>query len=192
MAVDEKYIEEVKEESDFDDILKEMGVEASFEQTGNGVDLTGYVLTQLRDMYDGDECEGRPILSDIYSIEYTNKKTGEISTNFKLDFILLDDEYDDVKEAYIFPLNLKEDNLDQEKGLVKNVHQASGLYALVMGLMELKAKGISHSYNKLDLVNLNAIKKQLDGYKGLTVQVIEKQMNGGNFYNSFKIMEGEQ
>lgn len=192
MAVDEKYIEEVRDESEFEDILKEMGVEASFEQTGNGVDLTGYVLTQLRDMYDEDECMGRPILSDIYTIEYTDKKTGETTTNFKLDFILLDDEYDDVKEAYIFPLNLKEDNLDQEKGLIKNVHQASGLYALVMGLMELKAKGISHSYNKLDIVNINAVKKQLGTYKNLTVQVVEKQMNGGNYYNSFRIMEGEQ
>ena len=51
MAVDEKYIETVKDTDDFDDVLAEFGIEASFEQNDNGVDLTGYTSTMLRDMY---------------------------------------------------------------------------------------------------------------------------------------------
>ena len=186
MVVDEKYVEEVKAEEDFEDILKELGIEASYERNGNGIDLVGYEETYLRDMYPDDLYTGTPILSDIYCVEFEDKSTGETKINWKIDLVLKDDSYPDEKEAYIFPINLKSDET-----MVKNVHHASGLYALVMGLMELKAKGIHLSYNKLDLVNIPRIQKIVASYNSLTIKVIEREFKGGNPYNAFRIVEGE-
>jgi len=84
MAVDDRYIEEVKDVEEYDDIMAELGLEGHFEQTGNGLDLEGYMITNLRDMYAGDDFIGRPVISDIYSTEFTNKSTGKQLNNLKL------------------------------------------------------------------------------------------------------------
>ncbi len=192
MAVDEKYVEKVTDEKiDYEAILDDFGVEADYVQIGNGLDLEEYEHTYLRDMYDEDECTGKPILSEIYTTEFTDKNTGETTVNYKIDLVLKDDSYEDEKEAYIFPINLKEENIDFDKNFVQDVHNASGLYALAMGLMELKAKGISKAYNHLKIVGLDNIKRQLEDYDTMTVQVVEKQFGKGNPFNSFKIISGE-
>ena len=193
MAVDKKYVEEVREvtKEDMNATLEMFGIEASNESTGNGVDITGYMETKLRDMYDGDECTGRPVLSDIYTIEFKNKETGETQINHKIDLMLFDDAYEDEKEVYVFPINLNSDNIDFEKKIVKNVNSASGLYALAMGFMELETPGISKAFNKLDVVPYAQLKKIIEEYKTVMVQVVEKQFNN-NYYNSFRIMEGEK
>ena len=186
MAVDDRYIETVKNPEEFEDVLAEFGIEASFEQNDNGVDVSGYTTTMLRDMYNEDICTGRPVLSEIYKTEFTDKNTGETTTNWKIDLILFDDTYEDEKEAFIFPINLKSDD-----PLVKNVHSASGLYALAMGLMELKAKGIHQAYNQLNLVNIDNLRKIVKQYTSMEVKVVEKQF-GDNYYNSFRIVSGEE
>lgn len=194
MVVDEKYIEKVQneeEKQDFSSTLEMFGIEASNESTGNGVDITGYMETKLRDMYDGDECIGRPVLTDIYTVEFKDKNTGETIINHKIDLLLFDDSYEDEKEVYVFPINLNSDNIDFEKNVVKNVNSASGLYALAMGFMELETKGISKAFNKLDVVPFVQLKKIIEGYKSVMVQVVEKQFNN-NYYNSFRIIEGEK
>ena len=191
MAVDEKYIEEVRNEDEFEAILDDFGVEADYVQIGNGLDLEDYEFTYLRDMYEDDECTGKPVLSEIYTTEFTDKNTGETTVNFKIDLVLKDDSYEDELEAFIFPINLKEENIDFDKKLVKDVHNASGLYALAMGLMELEAKGISKAYNHLKIVGLDNIKKKLSKYDTLTVRVVEKQFGKGNPFNAFKIISGE-
>ena len=196
MAVDPKYIEKVGEEENFEDILEEFGIQGHYEQQGNGLDLDEYVQTTLREMYPNDECIGRPILSDIYTTEFKNKTTGETVVNHKIDLVLLDDTYEDEKEAYIFPINLNSNNIDLEKYIVKNVHSASGLYALAMGLMELKAKGISRTMNVLDVVGIKALQKQVKNYESLTITIVEKKMidrktKEETYYNAFRIVKGE-
>ena len=193
MAVDEKYIEEVHNEEDFENIMAELGLDGEFQQVGNGVDLEGYNVTNLRDMYDGDICNGKPVISDIYEVEFKNRETGETTINYKIDLILKDDdEYE--KEASIFTCNLKEDNIDFEKNIIKNVHSASGLYALAMGFAELKAKGISKSFNFLKSVGYKKLQHDAEKYSNLTVEVVEKKMtiNGEEkYYNAFKITGGD-
>ena len=198
MAVDEKYIQEVRDEKEFDEIMAELGLEGHFEQIGNGIDLEGYTITNLRDMYpdDGTEYVGTPIISDPYKTEFTNKKTGKTTVQWKLDLVLKDDTYEDEKEAYIFTCNLKEENIDFDKNIVKDVYSASGLYALAMGLAELKSKGISKCFNHLDVVGYKSLQKQVEQYDTLTVKVIEKKMidrktKEESYYNSFRIVSAE-
>ena len=197
MAVDEKYIEEVRNDDDYDEIMKELGLEGHFEQTGNGLDMEGYEITNLRDMYPNDECTGRPVISDIYSTEFTNKNTGETVVNWKVDLVLFDDTYEDEKEAYVFTCNLNAKNINHERKTVKDVYSASGLYALAMGLAELKAKGISKCFNHLDGVSIRLLQKQVKNYSELTVKVIEKKMvdrktKEETYYNAFRIIEGNE
>ena len=194
MAVDPEYVETVRNEEDYASVLEELGIEAHYKQDGNGIDLEGYMQTTLREMYPDDICTGKPILSEIYKREFTNKSTGETTTQYKIDLVLLDDTYEDEKEAYIFQINLNEKNIDFDKAIVKDVNSASGLYALAMGLAELKAKGISKTMNFLDVVGIEALRKQVATYNSLTIKVIEKSFKRGaeeQYYNSFRITEGE-
>ena len=196
MAVDPKYMEEVRNEEEYEDIMEELGLKGSFQQTGNGIDLEGYTITNLRDMYGGEQYQGTPIISDVYTVEFKNKTTGETIVNHKIDLILKDDTYEDEREAYIFTCNLKSDNIDFKKNIVKDVHNASGLYALAMGLAELKSKGISKCFNHLDIVGWKKLQKQVNEYSSMTVEVVEKKMvdrktKEENYYNSFKIIEAE-
>ena len=198
MAVDPKYVEEVKDEQDFDEVMEALGLEGHYEQIGNGLDLEGYEITTMRDMYpdDGTEWIGKPVISDIYTTEFTNKTTGETVVNHKIDLVLLDDTYEDEKEAYVFPINLKSDNIDFDKNIVKNVHSASGLYALAMGIAELKVKGISKSFNHLDVVAYKKLQQDVSKYSNMTVKVVEKKMvdkktKEETYYNAFKIVDAE-
>lgn len=196
MAVDEKYIEEIREDG-YDDIMEELGLEGHYEQIGNGLDMDDYTVTVLRDMYDGEIYTGRPVISDIYTTEFTDKKTGETVTNYKIDLVLFDDTYEDEKEASVFTCNLKEENIDFEKNIVKNVYNSSGLYALAMGLAELKAKGISKAFNHLDVVGITKLQKDVKNYSALSVTVVERKMvdrktKEENYYNAFKITDSEE
>ena len=196
MAVDPKYVEEVRNEEDYEDIMKELGLEGHFEQVGNGVDMEGYEITNLRDMYPTDECIGRPVISDIYTTEFKNKETDEVIVNHKIDLVLLDDTYEDEKEAYVFTCNLNSKNIDFDKKIVKDVYSSSGLYALAMGLAELKCKGISKSFNHLDVVGYKRLQREVKEYSTMTVEVVERKMvdrktKEERYYNSFRIKEAE-
>lgn len=195
MSVDEKYVENVEFEEEFNDILDEFGIEASHRNdNSNGLDLTNYIVTTLKEMWDAEEYIGKPVVTDIYTVEFTDKNTGEVTINHKIDLVLLDDAYEDEKEAYIFPVNLNSDNIDFEKHIVEDVSSASGLYALAMGLMELKAPKISKAFNHLDVVGIKKLQKQVETYKKLTVKVVEKSFKKNKektFYNSFKIVNAE-
>lgn len=197
MAVDDRYVEEVRDDEDFEDVMKELGLEGHFEQIGNGIDLEGYEITKLNEMYPDDIYTGRPVISDIYSVEFTSKKTGETTINWKVDLVLLDDTYEDEKDAYIFSCNLKEENIDFKNAMVKNVYNSSGLYALAMGMAELRAKGISKIYNHLDKVSIKQQQKVANHYSSMTVQVKEKKMvdkktKEETYYNSFRITDAEE
>ena len=196
MAIDPEFIEEVTDgKVDYESVLEDFGIEASNQHdNSNGMDLDGYTITTLREMYDGDICNGRPVITDIYTVEFKNKNTGEVTVNHKIDLVLLDDTYEEEKEASIFPINLNSDNIDFKKGIVKEVNSASGLYALAMGLMELKAPKISKAFNHLDVVGIKKLQKQAEKYSDLTVEVKEKSFISKSkeetYYNSFRITEG--
>lgn len=197
MSIDPKYVEEVTNEKiDYESVLEEFGIKAGAKSNDNGIDTTGYTVTTLKEMFDGETYTGRPVLSDIYTVEFRNKTTGETRINHKIDLVLFDETYEDEKEALIFPINLNSDNIDFDKNIVENVSTASGLYALAMGLMELKAKGISKAYGDLEVVGIKLLQKQLAKYENLTVDVVEKKFVNKDkeetYYNSFKITEGEE
>lgn len=201
MAVDPEYVERVvdEEEIDYESVLEDFGIEASNEggfEPDNGIDTEGYTKTYLRDMWDNDDYFGRPVLSDVYTTEFTNKQTGETTVNHKMD-VLLFEEYNDEKDVYIFPINLKSENIDFDKGVVKDVHNSSGLYALAMGLMELKAPNISKAFNFLNVVGIKKLQKQVNGYTELGIKVVEKSFpdkvsKEEKYYNSFRIIEGKK
>lgn len=197
MSVDSKYVEEVTdEEFDYESVLEEFGIEASYQNdNSNGLDMTGYTQTTLRDMYNEDEYTGKPVISDVYTVEYKNKDSGETTINHKIDLVLFDDTYEDEKEVFIFPCNLTTKNIDFDKNVVNDVYSSSGLYALAMGLMELKAPKISKAFNHLDTVGIKSLQKQAKEYDTLTVKVVEKSFKNNEeekYYNSFKIVEGEK
>lgn len=197
MSIDPQYVEEVTDEKvDYESVLEEFGVKAGTKSNDNGVDTTGYIVTTLKEMYDGETYNGRPVLTDIYTVEFKNKTTGETTINHKIDLILFDETYEDEKEALIFPINLNSKNIDFDKNIVENVSTASGIYALTMGLMELKAKGISKAYGDLEVVGIKKLQKQVAAYKELTVDVVEKKFVNRDkeetYYNSFKIVDGEE
>lgn len=199
MPVDPEYVERVVDEDgiDYESVLEDFGIEASNEggfEPDNGIDTEGYTKTYLRDMWDNDDYFGRPVLSDVYTTEFTNKQTGETTVNHKIDLLLFE-EYNDEKDVYIFPINLK--NIDFDKGVVKDVHNSSGLYALAMGLMELKAPNISKAFNFLNVVGIKKLQKQVNGYTELGIKVVEKSFTDKvskeeKYYNSFRIIEGKK
>ena len=96
-------------------------------------------------------------------------------------YLLVTASEDDEAEAYIIPINLKSPDNYQ-----KNVHQASKLYTLQMGLMELKSPGISEAYNHLDLVNLDVLRKKIEAMENMVFKVVEI-VNGDFTYLSFRI-----
>lgn len=193
MAVDDKYVEVVKDKEEYDAVLEDLGIEAEYKPASdNGIDLSEYTQTLLSEMYNEELYSGKPVLSDVYVNEWTNKNTGETQVQNRIDLVLLDDTYEDEKEAYIFQINLPNDEDIQE-----NISNLSKLYPLVTGLMELQVKGISDYYNTIKKVSLKALQKKIDTYSEMTVKVVEKRFvdkntKEENFYNSYVITEGEK
>ena len=197
MPVDEKYVERVveseEEKVDYQDVLTEFGISASYKPPSNNglnLDKKGYTISMLRELWAGDEYEGRPIISNPYADVFTDQKTGKETKRFKVDLVLLNDDFDE-RDAYIFPCNLSSTDF-----IVKNVSNRSGLYKLAMGLMELKAPGIHQEYNQLDIVNIKHLQSIVKQYTKLTVKVVEDEFEDKKTkevtpFNSFKIVDGE-
>lgn len=182
MAVDEKYVEvvgEEKEEVSYDDVLSEFGVEADFVEDASGVTIPAdYWERNLKQLPQDEVFIGKPYLGQIETIEWEDKESGEKKTSFQIKLFVIDDES---KEAYVIPINLKNTNVVQE-----NLYPASKLYALQMGLMELKAPGIASAYNRLT-VDINKLRKVLAKMDEIYFRVI--LIDSGDFvYKSFKIV----
>lgn len=185
MAVDEKYVEvvgEEKEEVNFDDVLGEFGVEAEFVEDASGVTVPAdYWERGLKQLPQDEVFAGKPYLGNIETIQWEDKDTGEKKTNYQIKLIVIDDAS---KEAYTIPINLK-----NTEPVQKNLYPASKLYALQMGLMELKAPGIASAYNRLT-VDTNKLRKILSGMEEIYFKVI--LVDGGDFtYKSFRIVSDE-
>ena len=186
MAVDPKYIENVgeeKEETNFDDVLAEFGVEAEFIEDESGITIPAdYWNRTLKQLPVDGVFAGKPHLGVPEKIEWEDKETGEKQVNYQVKFIVVDDLG---KEAYTIPINIK--SMDT---VHKNLFPASKLYTLQMGLMELKAPGIARTYNRLT-VDLDKLRKILDAMEELYFKVV--LIDSGDFtYKSFRIISEDE
>ena len=79
-------------------------------------------------------------------------------------------------------------NLKTADPVQTNVHNASGLYALVAGLQNLQDPKWSTRFNRIRKVNVEEWQKYVNNLEGMNVKVVTK--TGSSFsYNSFKITE---
>ena len=182
---EEVEIFDVKDEKELqdemNDFLKEMGVEANWnEEDDDGLNIPAdFNRIELKNMEDGEVFEGKPHLSGIRTFTFTDRETGEEKINNTISLVLLDA---DAEEAYIYPINLKTDDLVQT-----DIKSASKLYSLVMGLMECKQKGVSQSYNELPKVNLESLGKMIEKYELMEVEC--KRIYGNFDWNNFRITD---
>lgn len=176
---DVKDEEELKLE--MEDFMAEMGVEAGWnEEFDDGLDIpSDFSQISIAEMFDEDKYAGKPHLTDIQVRKFNDKETGEEIENISVTLVMLDEKEG---EAYTIPINLKSDD-----DIQTHVHNASKLYALVMGLMEQKQKGISRAYNELTKVSLTSVRKMLEKIEELEFEVITK--TGNITYNTFKITD---
>lgn len=187
MAVDEKYVERVLPNDedvsetafDYNAVLEEFGVKAEFVEDESGITVpANYWERTLKQLPVNAIFAGKPYLGVPEKIEWEDKETGEKQFNYQVKFVVIDDPS---KEAYVIPINLK--SMDT---VHKNLYPASKLYALQMGLMELKAPGIAGQFNRLD-VNLDTLREKLSAMDDIYFKVIE--VDGGDFkYKSFRIV----
>lgn len=184
MAVDEKFVETVgeeKSETDFDygKVLDEFGASADFVEDKSGITVPADYWNRKLGQLPVDEIfAGKPHLGVPEKIEWEDKETGEKKVNFQVKLIVIDDA---ANEAYTIPINLKSD-----ADIHENLFPSSKLYALQMGLMELKAKGISREFNRLT-VDLNKLRDILEEMDELYFKVV-KIDNGDFTYKSFRIV----
>ena len=193
MAVDEKYIETVgeeKSETDFDynAVLEEFGASADFVEDASGITVPGnYWDRNLKQLPIDEIFAGKPYLGKIETITWdkkdaNGKPTDEKEINYQIKLVVIDD---DSKEVYTIPMNIKSTDVVQ-----KNLYPASKLYALQMGLMELKAPGIASQFNRLD-VDTDKLREKLSKMDLLYFRVI--QVDGGDFkYHSFRIVSEDE
>lgn len=187
MAVDEKYVETVgeeKEEVNYEDILAEFGAEADFVEDESGITVPAdYWNRTLKQLPTNGVFAGKPHLGVPEKIEWDVKDengnpTGEKQVNYQVKCVVIDDLS---KEAYTIPINLKSMDTVHE-----NLFPSSKLYALQMGLMELKAPGIARTYNRLT-VDLDKLRKILENMEEMYFKVV--LIDGGDFtYKSFRIV----
>ena len=182
---DEVEVFDVKDESEvqseMEDFMAEMGVEAGWnDDFDDGLGIPAdYSQIGISEMFDEDIYGGKPFLSDIQVRTFEDKDTGEEVENISCTLVVTDD---DEAEAYTIPINLK-----KADDVQTHVHSASKLYALVMGLMELKQKGISKAYNELTKVSISSLQRMIDSIEYFEFEV--KTITGKITYNTFRVKE---
>ena len=193
MAVDPKYVEEVKFDDeevsetafDYNAVLDEFGAGADFVEDQSGITVPAdYWDRQLKQLPANEIFAGKPYLGKIETIEWEDKQTGEKQVNHQIKLVVIDD---DSQEAYTLPMNLKSTDV-----VHKNLYPASKLYALQMGLMELKAPGIARAYNRLN-VDTDRLREKLSEMDLIYFKVIQIQGDGNiKDYKSFRIVSDEE
>ena len=192
MAIEEKYVEKVGENKQ-DVMLKamdEFGVDAHYTPVSdNGIDLIDYEVMTPSDLTVGEKYIGKPQLTDVISEE--DKYTGELK--HRVELVLIDN---DAGEAYLCKVNINPKYLQDDGVTCKDVHPQSGVYKLVMALMELQAPGISQYYNTLDVVNLKNVQRKVATFENMIIKIIEdsftdEETDKKKSYNTFMIVGGE-
>lgn len=174
-------ITDVTNERTSGEIFEEFGVEPDYVEDNNGgIEIPAHwKVTQLSEAYDGEYLSGKPVLSEIIVDEYEDKDTGEKNKSIYATLVLLD--YDS-EESYKVRINLKSSEAEQT-----NVHKSSKLYALVVGLINLRNEGAFQNYNHLKKVNLDNIRNIVGEIDDLTIKVKEIQSKDFTF-NTFVIV----
>ena len=182
---DESYVEVVKDNetlaNEMEDFMAEMGVEAGWnDDFDDGLGIpSDYSQIGISEMFDEDVYSGKPHLTDIQVRTFEDKETGEEVKNISSTLVIIDDKEG---EAYTIPINLK-----SEDDVQTHVHSASKLYALVMGLMELKQKGISNSYNELTKVSISSLQNMIEKIEDFEFEV--RTITGKITYNTFRVTD---
>ena len=163
------------------DFMSEMGVEAGWnEDFDDGLDIpSDYSQMNIAEMFDEDIYGGKPHLSDIQVRTFEDKETGEEVENISCSLVVMND---DDAEAYIIPINLK-----SEDDIQTHVHSASKLYALVMGMMECKQKGVSRAYNELTKVSISSLQSMIEKIADFEFEV--RTVTGNITYNTFRVTD---
>ena len=143
-------------------------------------DLTGewytYTRISLKELEDGDEYEGKPILLPNREIIFEDEE----QPKYRAELILVDDE----SEEYL-QINI---NLKTKDEIQSNVHNASSLYALIGGIQNLSNPQWTKRFNRIRKVNLEEWREYIETKESMTIEVVEK--SGSNFtYNSFRITD---
>lgn len=143
-------------------------------------DLTGewytYTRISLKELEDGDEYEGKPILLPNREIIFDDEE----QPKYRAELILVDDE----SEEYL-QINI---NLKTKDEIQSNVHNASSLYALIGGIQNLSNPQWTKRFNRIRKVNLEEWREYIETKESMTIEVVEK--SGSNFtYNSFRITD---
>ena len=166
-------------EDEMNDFLKEMGVEAGWNnEFDDGLDIpSDFSQIHISEMFEEDLYGGKPHLTDIQVRTFEDKETGEEVENISSTLVIINEKD---AEAYVIPINLKSADDTQV-----HVHSASKLYALVMGLMEQKQKGISKAYNELTKVSITSLQRMMDKIADLEFEV--RTVTGNITYNTFRV-----
>lgn len=155
------------------------GVEADYVEEAEPQDWYSYLRVNLKDLEDGDEYTGKPLLTNVETVTFDND--GEEQLKHRCRLILIDDEMEEYLQINI---NLKKNDIIQE-----NVHKQSSLFALIGSLRECGGdKTFFKKNNRIKKVNLQEWMDYIDTVPSMTIRVFEKA--GSTFtYNSFKVIE---
>ena len=173
----EEFIEFITEEAEVEEKQSSLpSVEADYVEETEAQDWYDYMRINLSELEDGDEYWGRPYLTDIETVQFDEEE----QPKHRCRLLIIDD---DEKEYLQININLK-----TAEPVQTNVHNASGLYALVAGLQNLQDPKWSTRFNRIRKVNVEEWQKYVNNLEGMNVKVVTK--TGSSFsYNSFKITE---
>ena len=101
-----------------------------------------YERTNIGELEDGDEYEGKPLLLPVQTVQFE----GEEKPRYRSRLLLIDDEAEEYLQINI--------NLKQKGDVQTNVHNASSLYALIGGIQNLNNPQWTQMFNRIKRVDL--------------------------------------
>lgn len=149
-------------------------IEADYVEENYTGEWYNYLRINLSELEDGDEYEGKPLLTEIEKVQFDEEEAPQ----YRCRLLLLDDE----NEEYL-QINIK---VKSTNDVQTNIHHASTLYALLASINDLNNPGWSSNFNHIKSVNLEDWRNYLDNKELMSIKVVEK--TGSNFtYNSFRV-----
>lgn len=170
------YEEEIYTETVEDKQEKLPFVEGEYVEEDNYGEWYSYLRISLSELEHDDQYTGKPLLLPVETVQYDEEDTPK----YRARLLLIDDE----NEEYL-QINI---NLKSNSDVQTNVHNASSLYALIAGTMNLSDPEWSTIYNRIKSVNLEDWETYINSKEKMTIRVVAKE--GNNFtYNSFRIVD---
>ena len=170
----EEFIEFIEEEAE-ETQTSLPTVEAEYIEETEAQDWYDYLRINLSELEDGDEYWGRPFLTEPETIQFDEEE----APKHRCRLLIIDDE-----EQEYLQINI---NLKTSETIQNNVHNASGLYALIASLQNLQDPTWSKRDNRIRKVNLEDWIKYVNDLENMEVKVVAKTGSSFN-YNSFRIL----